>query len=74
MFTNEEITADQITRIADAIGTPAEDSGTVTGQLARIADALERIAAALDAQKWETKDSREPFNIHSLLLLISQKL
>lgn len=68
MFTNEEITADQITRIADAIGTPAEDSGTVTGQLARIADALERIAAALEPNRkaWTT-EKEDSANLHAVL-------
>jgi len=74
MEITQEMVPDILEKIADSVDNPQSVAHGTAYQLARIADALERIAAALDAQKWETKDSREPFNIHSLLLLISQKL
>ena len=68
MFTHEEQAADQLSRIADALGTPAESKDCCTAQLARIADALERIAAALEPNRksWTTQKEDET-NLHSLL-------
>lgn len=74
MEITQEMVPDILEKIADGVDNPQSVAHGTAYQLARIADALERIAAALDAQKWGTEDSREPFNIHSLLLLISQKL
>lgn len=76
MFTNEEITADQITRIADALGEPGEysSSGTITRQLARVADALERIADAMEPNRkaWTT-EKEDSTNLHSLLYQIATR-
>lgn len=74
MQVTSEMVPDILEKIADGVDNPDSAAQGAAYQLARIADALERIAAALDAQKWETIGSREPFNIHSLLSLISQKL
>lgn len=68
MFSNEEMKADALQKIADGIGTPAEHKDSCTAQLARIADALERIAAALEPNRksWTTQKEDET-NLHSLL-------
>lgn len=53
MFTNDEKVVDQLQRIAEGIeGRGAADGlNSSTAQLARIADALERIAAALEPNR-----------------------
>lgn len=68
MFTHEEQAADQLSRIADSLGTPAESKDSCTAQLARIADALERIAAAIEPNRkaWTTEREDEA-NLHAIL-------
>lgn len=70
MLTNEEIVIDQLQRIAEDIeGRGAADGlNSSTAQLERIANALERIAAALEPNRkaWTTAKEDE-MNIHSLI-------
>lgn len=58
MLTNDEMMLDTLQRIAEDIEGKGADRGasSSTAQLARIADALERIAAALEPNRkaWTT--------------------
>lgn len=70
MLTNEEKVIDQLQRIAEDIeGRGAADGlNSSTAQLERIANALERIAAAIEPNRksWTTQKEDET-NLHSLL-------
>ena len=70
MLTNEEKVIDQLQRIAEDIeGRGAADGlNSSTAQLDRIANALERIAAALEPnrQAWTT-EKEDSANLHAIL-------
>lgn len=74
MLTHEEQIIDQLTRIAEDIEGrgAAEGLNSSTAQLTRIADALERIAAALEPNRkaW-TSTKEDEANMHSLLFRIA---
>lgn len=70
MLTNEEQVIDQLQRIAEDIegrGT-ADGLNSSTAQLERIANALERIAAALEPNRkaWTT-EKEDSMNLHAML-------
>jgi hypothetical protein len=70
MLTNEEQVIDQLQRIAEDIeGRGAADGlNSSTAQLERIANALERIAAALEPNRkaWTT-EKEDSMNLHAIL-------
>lgn len=70
MFTNEEQVIDQLQKIAEDIeGRGAADGlNSSTAQLERIANALERIAAALEPNRkaWTT-EKEDSANLHAIL-------
>lgn len=70
MLTNEEKVIDQLQRIAEDIeGRGAADGlNSSTAQLERIANALERIAAALEPNhKAWTTEKEDSANLHAIL-------
>ena len=76
MLTNEEQVIDQLQRIAEDIeGRGAADGlNSSTAQLARIANALERIAAALEPNpKAGTTTKEDETNLHSLLYQLTTR-